>query len=173
MPAPSELPGITRRTGLALALAAPIGLLAACSDGASDAAVPAGSDGSGDVPSGKQAVDQAVQEADLVALYDAVLAAFPGSDAADVLAAVRDQHARHRDALGGATGPSAATPTVPTTLRGALTALADTEREASRARIRACVDAADPEKARLLSLIAASEASHVPALRAARDEATA
>ncbi len=47
MPAPSELPGITRRTGLALALAAPIGLLAACSDGASDAAEPAGSDGSG------------------------------------------------------------------------------------------------------------------------------
>ena len=173
MPARSELPGFTRRTGLALSLAAPFGLLAACSGGESDAATSAGGDGPGAAPSAEEAVDQAVQEADLVALYDAVLAAFPGSDAADMLTAVRDQHARHRDALGGASGPSAATPTVPATLGAALTALAGTEREASRSRIRACVDAADPERARLLSIIAASEASHVPALRATRGEVTA
>ena len=38
-------------------------------------------------------------------------------------------------------------------------------REAARSRIRACVAADDADLARLLTFIAASEASHVPALR--------
>lgn len=168
MPDDSSLPLLTRRAGLVLGLTAPLAVLAACSTsadstGTNGSPAPAGSAGDGG-----QVDDQAVQEADLVALYDAVLAAFPDAAVTGLLRSVRDQHAQHLDALGGATSTGAAS--VPATLTAALTALAATEREASRSRVRACVAAGDPENARVLSLIAASEASHVPALRAARKD---
>ena len=161
------MPSLTRRAGLALLLAVPVGALAACAGDSGADPEPDPSE-----PTGAAAAidEQAAQEVDLVALYDAVLAAFPGSAVEPLLTAVRDQHAQHCDALGGGSEPSTTTPMVPATLAAALSALAATEREASRARVRACVEAADPEAARLLALIAASEASHVPALRDARDE---
>ncbi len=162
---PPTTPVLTRRAGLALLVALPAGLLAACAgdDAATGTAQPA--------PNGSSAptvADPAAEEADLVALYDAVLAAFPGSVANDLLTALRDQHAQHRDALGGAGSPATTSPAVPATLDAALASLATTERQAARSRTRACVAATDDGQARLLSLIAASEAAHVPALRDAR-----
>jgi rubrerythrin len=41
----------------------------------------------------------------------------------------------------------------------------EAERQASRARRTSCGATTDPELARILTFIAASEASHVPALR--------
>jgi len=164
---------VTRRTGLvALGLALPAVAVAACSRSSVDPSTPtspstgpaAGSaTGSGaDTDPSVQAADEAA----LVARYDAVIAAFPG--AAAVLTSIRDQHASHRDALGGADAEAATTSTVPTSLDRALADLADAERTAARARIAACVDARDPDLASLLTLVAASEASHVPELTGAR-----
>jgi hypothetical protein len=165
--APAHLgPVITRRAGLrALALIGPIGVLAACTD--DGAPIPGPSATATQEPPPAEA--SAADEAALIAQYDTVLGAFPEADA-DVLAAlaaIRDQHVQHRDALGGAepqTDPSAP----PVGVRAAITALIAAERQAGKARIRACVAAENPEVARLLALIAASESAHVPALRDVR-----
>ncbi|MCX6431625.1 MAG: hypothetical protein NTX29_02175 [Actinobacteria bacterium] len=69
-----------------------------------------------------------------------------------------------RDALGGSTNATAEV-RAPADITAALAALVSAEHAASRDRIRACVDSPDPETARLLALIGASEAAHVPALR--------
>ena len=154
---------LTRRQGLiAMALAGPVTLLAACTGDAGPApTTPV--DGSA-APAPTEAT--AAQEAVLVAAYDAALGALPALDADTValLTLIRDQHAQHRDALGGSAeeAPGVA---APQSRDEAIGALIDAERAATRSRVRACVAATDPEAARLLSLIAASEASHVPALR--------
>ncbi len=164
---------MTRRTGLvALGLALPAVAVAACSRSSVDPSTPTSTSTAPDTApaAGSDAdTDPAVQAADeaaLVARYDAVIAAFPG--AAAVLTAIRDHHAAHRDALGGADADAATPSTVPTNLDRALADLADAERAAARARIAACVDARDPDLASLLALVAASEASHVPELTGAR-----
>jgi hypothetical protein len=54
---------------------------------------------------------------------------------------------------------------LPTDPRAAIGVLIDAERSAMRQRIDACVAATDPETARTLTFIAASEGSHVPALK--------
>jgi hypothetical protein len=162
MPEPVVL---TRRRGLALAaLAVPTVLLAACSSDDGAAPVPTGA---GSASPG--AVDATTrQESALIASYDAVLAAFPDltTESAAILASIRDQHAQHRDALGGAPDAEVAAAVTPAagldaTLRGLIAA----ERDASRVCVRACVEAADADVARTLAFIGASEASHVPALR--------
>ena len=84
--------------------------------------------------------------------------------AATLLATIRDQHAQHRDALGGTASEPARVP-APASPAAAIASLVAAERTASRDRIRSCVAADSPESARLLAFIAASEASHVPALR--------
>ena len=152
--------GLTRREGLlALAILAPAGLLAACSGSAEP---PSGS-ASASAPPVDLAGEIAAEESALIASYDAVLAGAAGLDAAttNLLTMIRDQHAQHRDALGGAAeGPPPSGAPSPT-----VAALIAAERDAARSRIRACVAADDAELARLLAFIGASEASHVPALR--------
>lgn len=104
----------------------------------------------------------ATAERALIAAYDAAIAAFP-SLAVD-LAAVRAQHADHLSAMAadGAEPPAATTPASPAE---AIAALRAAEQQAARARRTSCVAAADPELARVLALIAASEQSHAAYLR--------
>jgi hypothetical protein len=154
------VPAITRRQGLiALALIGPAGLLAACTST---------SEPSSEASAGTTAPVDAVatQEGELVAQYEAVLAAFPSlaADATVVLTSIRDEHKQHRDALGGTT-TEAATAAAPASIDAAITSLIAAERTASRDRVTACVDAPSADAARLLAFIGASEASHVPALR--------
>jgi hypothetical protein len=158
-------PAFTRRQGLAaVALLGPLGLLAACSS--SDE--PAASSTAAAATSPTEAVVR--EEEALIEAYETALAALPDLPAstAALLATIRDQHAQHRDALGGGSGTTAAPrPTGETTAAATLAALATAERDAARSRIRACVAAEDPELARLLAFVAASESAHVPALRGA------
>lgn len=157
-------PLITRRAGLlSLAALAPAALLAACSS--DDASTPSAS-GSG--PAGSTgtvtvSTESADDESALIAAYDAVIASLGDTDDSvrAVLADIRDQHAAHRDALGGAADVDS--PAAGGGLGPQLADLVDRERRASRARIRASLDA-DADLARTLTFIAASEAAHVPAL---------
>lgn len=159
--------GFTRRTGLlAVALVGPAALLAACTQDDSPAPTDTQPSGGGVDAAGGEAAGEALDEAALVARYDAVLADPTGIPAAAlaVLESIRDQHIAHRDALGGAS-PASAPATTTGPWPAPLSGLIDAERAASRSRIGACVDAADAELARLLALVGASEASHVPALK--------
>ena len=154
---------ITRRRGLqALALIGPIGLLAACTDTAAPEPGPSGTVTAEPAPAEASAADESL----LIARYDTVLGAFADADAGVLatLTAIRDHHAQHRDALGGA-APQDDRSAAPPTLATALAELITAERKAGKARVRACVAAGNAETARLLTLIAASEAAHVPALR--------
>jgi len=84
----------------------------------------------------------AADEASLIALYDAVIAAHPAL--ASDLAALRDEHREHAEALA---------------------ALTDAEKRAVGQRTAACEAAAAEDLARLTALIAASEAGHAEYLR--------
>lgn len=66
----------------------------------------------------------------------------------------------------GSPAPTDASPVTsePASSADALAALADAEAQARRQRIRACDAAADPELARVLAVIAASEAQHAVVL---------
>ena len=169
MPEPSDRGtlGITRRQGLiALAVVGSMGMLAACTT-TEEPGPPSGSGSSAEPSSGDAlAARVAADEAALIARYDSILAARPAIDpaAAALLAAIRDEHVQHRDALGGTAAPSSPAPAISSASAG-LSELPRAERQASRSRVRACEDAQEPELARLLAFIAASEAAHVPALR--------
>lgn len=158
--------GITRREGLiALALAGPAALLVSCT---SDTAEPEPT--SSPTPTPEDAAGSvAAAEALLVASYDAAIAALPDADPAVIalLTGIRDQHAAHRDALGG-TSAAPDAPPQPAAQAAVIDELLAAERQAARDRIDACEAASDPELARLLAMIGASEASHVPALREVR-----
>lgn len=162
--APPRAHAITRRQGLAGLLALlPAGAVAACSSGAIPVAdVPATAE-----PTPELSSEVAAAEADLIARYDAVIATLAeGSDRVrSTLEAIRMQHAEHLSALGGA--PTGASVAGAEAVVGspAIAALVDAERQAAKARIGSCVEASDPELARTLAFIAASEASHVPVLR--------
>lgn len=158
--------GLTRREGLlALALLAPAGLIAACTGSAEP---PPGSATASALPA-DLAAEVAAEEAALIARYDAVLAAETGlgEETTALLTLIRDQHAQHLEALGGAATavPPPDVASAPTAQGAVITGLIAAEREAARSRIRACVAADDADLARLLTFIGASEASHVPALR--------
>ena len=127
------------------------GVLAACGDGIA-------ASGPADDPI---ATEVAAAEQALIAQYQAFIAAFPQLNAE--LAPILDQHADHLKAL-GVTGPSTQAPVAASDARTAVAVLADAEREAAKSRRTSCVAATNPELARLLALIAASEASHAPAL---------
>jgi hypothetical protein len=147
---------IARRTFLLIATASPIALLTACGSGAGSAA--------GDSADDLLRSQVADAEAALIAQYQATIAAY--QDLAAPLTLLMDQHRAHLAAM--AIAPSSAPPStgvpVPGSARQAVTALADAERAATQQRGQACVDAMDPALARTLAFIAASEASHVPAL---------
>jgi hypothetical protein len=163
-PAPA-VRGLTRREGLiALALVAPAGILAACTGSAE----PSPPSASASAPPADLAAEVAGEESALIAIYDALLAGVPGigDEATALLTLIRDQHVQHRDALGATPAqPPSTAGTAPATPAAAISLLVAAEREAARSRIRACVAADEPDLARLLTFIGASEASHVPALR--------
>ncbi|MFM8773679.1 MAG: hypothetical protein ACKOFP_07545 [Actinomycetota bacterium] len=146
---------MTRRT--ALALLAGAGLAACTSGGDSDADTSPTAD-----PDAATRAEVVAQEWALVALYDAAIAASP-SNSRD-LAVLRDQHVEHAGALGSsaATSSSASSAAAPTPDRAQL---AVAEAEASRARVTACARAVQPDLARLLALIGASEAGHAALLK--------
>lgn len=169
MPSAPPARAFTRREGLlALALAGPVALLAGCTNDADEPAEDlASATGGADTASAA-----AADEAALVARYEAALSEVPEdrADLREALAEIRDQHRAHLSALGGADEADATAGAPATAGTSALLAsLIEAERAAFRDRVRACVDARDPEQARLLSLIAASEAAHVPALRDLRE----
>ena len=100
-------------------------------------------------------------EQSLIAQYQAFITAFPEMSAD--LTPLLEQHADHAKAIGvKATATSA--PVAAADARTAIAVLADAERAAAKARRASCVAATDQGLARLVALIAASEASHAPAL---------
>ena len=144
---------ITRRTALALLAG---GAVTACSPGSGT-----GPDASETPDPDALTREQVIRdEWSLVALYDAALAAQPNPE----LSALRDQHAEHAAALGSASPPSASSSAPPAPSR---TALAESEASAAKQRAQACEMAADTDLARLLALIAASEAGHAAFLKRA------
>lgn len=153
---------LARRSFLVLAAGTGAALIAGC--GTSD---PEGSTSSPD-----DAVRAAVAEAEtaLIAQYQGVITAFPDLGAS--LVAILEQHRAHLAAVTPGQGAAEMAPQIsPSTTSApkgsavdALQFLADAERAASQQRREACVLAADPELTRMLAFIAASEASHVPAL---------
>jgi hypothetical protein len=156
---PLPVPHLTRRQGFtALAVLGPVGLLAACSSAEPGPTTPT------EAPA-TVASAVAAQEQELVALYSAVMTAYPVL--APSIAAIADQHRQHAASLDAETEPSP-TPSsseIPDSQEKALVALVSAERKATRQRVEACVEAADAGLARTLAFIAASESSHVPALR--------
>lgn len=109
-------------------------------------------------------------EASLIAQYQSAITAYPELGAS--LVAILEQHRAHLHAVLPGEGPAAVSdpgnagggPAPAGSVRQALQSLAQAERAASQQRREACGMAADPELARILAFIAASEASHVPAL---------
>lgn len=144
---------LSRRAILALGGTAVAGAaLAACSadEQAPDATVDADA-----------ALRQSVAEDEqrLIALYDGTIAVVAEGELRTTLQLLRNQHAEHAAAV----APDVA----PTQIAGSTPTVADLqalERAAAAARRDACVAATDTELARVLALIAASEAAHVPML---------
>ncbi|WP_055623227.1 hypothetical protein [Streptomyces sp. JHA19] len=169
-PPPSRaLPGPRRRTLLASAAGA--ALLAGCSAGPAD---PDG--GTGGSPSlAERARARAARDSeDLVARYDAVLAAHPAVER--LVAPLRAEAVRHMEAFGGgasgpssspsatpspsaSTSPSASVRAVPADQRDALTELAAAERTLADERAKALMGLPG-ELARLLASVAAAGAAH-------------
>lgn len=102
----------------------------------------------------------------MIALYDAAISALPAGPSSErtLLERIRGEHAAHLSALTGASEP-ADIPMDRTTAPVSLRDLIGAERRATRSRVSACEEASDPELARVLALIGASEAGHVAALR--------
>ena len=127
------------------------GVLAACGDSTA-ASRPADDPVATEVAGAEQAI---------IAQYQAFIAAFPQLSLE--LTPILDQHADHLKSL-GVTITSTAAPVGASDPRTAVAVLAGAEREAAKARRTSCVAATNRELARLLALIAASEASHAPTL---------
>ncbi|MFC9958440.1 hypothetical protein ACFVIB_13940 [Streptomyces nigra] len=168
-PPPRALPGPRRRTLLASAAGA--ALLAGCSAGPAD---PDG--GTGGSPSlAERARARAARDSeDLVARYDAVLAAHPAVER--LVAPLRAEAVRHMEAFGGgasapssspsatpspsaSSSPSASVRAVPADQRDALTELAAAERTLADERAKALLGLPG-ELARLLASVAAAGAAH-------------
>ena len=156
-------PTLTRRQGLtAAALLGPLGLIAACT---TQEAAPTDETAaaSASAATAGLAGEVAEQERRLVAQYDAAISAFPALSR--TLGDIRDQHVQHAAALDASATATAVPVAAPAGQAAALGALIAAEREAMRSRIESCVAAQDAGLARTLAFIAASEGSHVPALR--------
>lgn len=147
---------VSRRAVLAAAVVgAPI-VLAACSSSSS---------ASGDTAASDEAAgsDAASREHAIIALYDAVLSSGEslGSSAA-MLQLIRDQHAAHAAALGAESG-DAPKPSFDTA--DPVRSLIKAEKAIRKAHADAARISGAEDVTRLLTVIAASEASHVPALK--------
>ena len=114
-------------------------------------------------PGGDDAVrrDVAAAEQSLIHQYEAAIATAP-DPLVPLLTRIRDEHVDHLTSMGGAAVSAA-----PCAAPGTVDLLRAAERDAARMRRTAAVAAADSELARVLALIAASEAGHVAALREA------
>lgn len=153
-PAPDFPAWLTRRAALAIIVGAGV---AACTPGGEAGPDPSPTSD----PDALTRADVAAQEWTLVAMYDAAIAAQPAK--ADELAALRDQHIEHAQALGSTAPSGSALAMGAAPDRAQLTTA---EMDASRDRVSACSRAVEPGLARLLALIAASEAGHAAVLRA-------
>ena len=162
---PLSTRAFTRREGLlALALVTGGAALAACSSTPEPAPT---------TPPPSSATPQSetlANEQELIAKYNVAIAGLP--TLSTQLTALRDQHADHVTALGGTpstTSPSTAVvagfPGPSAGQQAIVQALIDAERTAAAQRVEACVAATDANLARILTFIAASEASHLPALK--------
>ena len=127
------------------------GILTACANGTETSAA-AADPVSAEVAGAEQA---------LIAQYQAFITAFPELSVG--LTPLLEQHADHAKAI-GVKAPATSAPVAAADARTAIAVLADAERAAAKARRASCVAATDPELARIVALIAASEASHAPAL---------
>jgi hypothetical protein len=105
----------------------------------------------------------AADEVAIIALYEAVLVAYPGLSAD--LAPLRDEHVAHADAMGDSVPPGGAAPAAPGSQPQALAALIDAEQQAVAQRTAACEGTTTEDIARTIALIAASEAGHAEFLR--------
>ncbi|MEI8081896.1 MAG: hypothetical protein WCI74_08645 [Actinomycetes bacterium] len=143
---------ISRRTVLAGAAIAPLGLLAGCS--ASAVLRPD--------PDDSVRSDVASSERTLIASYTATINAYP--KLATVLGPLRDQHRDHLNAVGGSPDNPSGQSTAASNAKEAVSALAAAELAASRERVGQCVAAQGQELAWTLSLIGSSEAQHAVAL---------
>jgi hypothetical protein len=113
---------------------------------------------------------QVESELQLIALYSAITRAFP--DLATASSAIADQHRAHARALGYDADIPAEVIPVPPTARQALRVLIDAEERATRERRDGCATEPNPERVRLLTLIAASEGSHIPELTRLAESST-
>lgn len=152
---------LTRRSVLAGSAVAGLALLVGCTS--DPAPAPSGSSSQPE-PDADAPVRASVasDEAAIIALYDAVLAAYPGLSAD--LAPLRDEHIAHAEAMASPTGP-AATPAAPGSQPRALAALIEAEQQAIAQRTSACEASTGADIARTIALIAASEAGHAEFLR--------
>lgn len=105
---------------------------------------------------------QVESELQLIALYSAIAQAFP--ELVAPLTAIADQHRAHARALGYAADDPAEAIPAPPTARQALGLLIDAEERATRERQDGCATEPNPDRVRILTLIAASEGSHIPEL---------
>ena len=138
---------VTRRALVAGIIGAPL-VLAAC-----------GSGGGGPSTSGAPMSRCAQGEAGLIALYDAAITQHPDKA---FLVTIRAQHQEHLDAFVAA--GASATQGAPTS-NVSVKDLQKAEQSAADARTQDCIDAGtDAEVARLIALVAASEAAHAALL---------
>ena len=108
----------------------------------------------------------ATAERALIAAYDAAITAYPSLAAQ--LTPIRSQHADHLAAM-AADGAEPIAASAATSAAAAVAGLRAAEQQAARERRMSCVASSDPDLARVLALIAASEQSHAAALRAQDD----
>ena len=107
-----------------------------------------------------------LDELSLLAAYAGVIEAFP--ELLGTLTTIAEQHKAHAAALGATPETlDAVQPKAPETtkVRQAVGQLLDLERTAAAIRVEGTAATDNPENIRLLTFIAASEASHVPELR--------
>ncbi len=154
---------MTRRAVLGSAAALGAALVAACTSSPEPAPTTGTSspepDADADAP---VRTSVAQDEAAIIALYDAVIAAYPGLSGD--LVPLRDEHMAHAEAMGTST-PSAAASAAPASQPQALAALIDAEQQAIAQRTAACEASTSTDLARTVALIAASEAGHAEFLR--------
>lgn len=97
-------------------------------------------------------------ELQLMAVYAAVLESYPELE--NLLAPIAEQHSQHAQALGAGSQAPQTNATVPETARDAVRQLIAAEDRAARERRDACAVEDEATRVRVLTLIAASEASH-------------
>ncbi len=154
---------LARSTGLAGVFAG-AGVLSACGSGATTAGGSgAGGSGASPVATGAQInIAVATSERALIALYTATISAF--AQLAPSLEPLLRQHEEHLAATGvEVPDPPAQNP--PSDLSAAIAALRQAELIAALERRESCLLASEPDFVRTLTFIAASEASHVAALK--------